>query len=290
MREHPLVDVDSHVLEPMSVWQDYLEPDLKPRAIRWSTDDNGRELMLIDGKPARQFMLRNGWMGSPEVPGGRAFEDRVTTSLGAANGADRVRMLDGEGIDITLLYPTLGIQWEPEFDDYKLAAAHARAYNSWITDLCKPHSDRLVPVAHVVASDVQEGAAELERAAGLGARGGMVSGRPINGIPYGDPYYDPLWAQAQETRIPLALHVMGYPKHLGYDMYPDTSPKIAWWGFVTLGLEVIIGLTTLFQGPSSNGSPTCASSSWRRGRGGCPTGSTGWTNTPSSSPTPQPCP
>ena len=112
MREHPLVDVDSHVLEPMSVWQDYLEPDLKPRAIRWSTDDNGRELMLIDGKPARQFMLRNGWMGSPEVPGGRAFEDRVTTSLGAANGADRVRMLDGEGIDITLLYPTLGIQWE----------------------------------------------------------------------------------------------------------------------------------------------------------------------------------
>ena len=248
MREHPLVDVDSHVLEPMSVWQDYLEPELKPRAIRWSTDDNGRELMLIDGKPARQFMLRNGWMGSPEVPGGRAFEDRVTTSLGAANGADRVRMLDGEGIDITLLYPTLGIQWEPEFEDYKLAAAHARAYNSWITDLCKPHSDRLVPVAHVVASDVQEGAAELERAAGLGARGGMVSGRPINGIPYGDPYYDPLWAKAQETRIPLALHVMGYPKHLGYDMYPDTSPKIAWWGFVTLGLEVIIGLTTLFQG------------------------------------------
>ena len=117
MREHPLVDVDSHVLEPMSVWQDYLEPDLKPRAIRWSTDDSGRELMLIDGKPARQFMLRNGWMGSPEVPGGRAFEDRVTTSLGAANGADRVRMLDGEGIDITLLYPTLGIQWEPEFED-----------------------------------------------------------------------------------------------------------------------------------------------------------------------------
>ena len=248
MREHPLVDVDSHVLEPMSVWQDYLEPDLRPRAIRWSTDDNGRELMLIDSKPARQFMLRNGWMGSPEVPGGRAFEDRVTTSLGAANGADRVRMLDGEGIDITLLYPTLGIQWEPEFDDYKLAAAHARAYNSWITDLCKPHSDRLVPVAHVVASDVQEGAAELERAAGLGARGGMVSGRPINGIPYGDAYYDPLWARAQESRIPLALHVMGYPKHLGYDMYPDTSPKIAWWGFVTLGLEVIIGLTTLFQG------------------------------------------
>ena len=37
----------------------------------------------------------------------------MTTSLGAANGADRIRMLDGEGIDITLLYPTLGIQWSP---------------------------------------------------------------------------------------------------------------------------------------------------------------------------------
>ena len=89
----------------------------------------------------------------------------------------------------------------------------------------------------------------MERAAGLGARGGMVSGRPINGIPYGDPYYYPLWAQA--SGVPHTLSPCtswATPEHLGYDMYPDTSPKIAWWGFVTLGLEVIIGLTTLFQG------------------------------------------
>ena len=68
MREHPLVDVDSHVLEPMSVWQDYLEPDLKPRAIRWSTDDNGRELMLIDGKPRSPVHAPQRLDGQPRGP------------------------------------------------------------------------------------------------------------------------------------------------------------------------------------------------------------------------------
>ena len=287
MREHPLVDVDSHVLEPMSVWQDYLEPDLRPRAIRWSTDDNGRELMLIDGKPARQFMLRNGWMGSPEVPGGRAFEDRVTTSLGAANGPDRVQLLDNEGIDITLLYPTLGIQWEPEFDDYKLAAAHARAYNSWITDLCKPHSDRLVPVAHVVASDVQEGAAELERAAGLGARGGMVSGRPINGIPYGDPYYDPLWAQARNPASLSPFTSWATPDTSATTCTPTPARRSPGGASSPSAWRSSSASPHSSRELSSKGSRTCASSCWRPGRGGCPTGSTGWTNTPNSSPTPR---
>ena len=175
MREHPLVDVDSHVLEPMSVWQDYLEPDLRPRAIRWSTDDNGRELMLIDGKPARQFMLRNGLDGQSR--GTRRTRLRRPGDHIPRRGQrrrPRTTSSTNEGIDITLLYPTLGIQWEPEFDDYKLAAAHARAYNSWITDLCKPHSDRLVPVAHVS----RLGRPRRERPRKLGAgRGAWGQGR-----------------------------------------------------------------------------------------------------------------
>ncbi|MCH7997450.1 MAG: amidohydrolase [Chloroflexi bacterium] len=246
--EHPIIDVDSHVLEPIGLWQEYLEPEYRDRAIRWARDDRGLEYMEIDGRPAKQFMLRNGWLGSPLTPGQRPFEDRVKTTLGVADGPGRIQVLDKEGIDVTLLYPTLGIQWEPEFEDFKLAAAHTRAYNSWITDMCKPYSSRLVPVAHVVVSDVQEGARELERAAGLGARGAMISGRPINGTPYGDPVYDPFWARAQDLGMPVALHVMGYPEHVGYQLYPDTSPDVAWWGFVTLALDVVIGFTTLFQG------------------------------------------
>lgn len=246
--EHPIIDVDSHVLEPIGLWPEYREPEYRERAIRWARDDHGLEYMEVDGRPAKQFMLKNGWLGSPRKPGSRAFEDRAQTTLGVADGAERIQVLNSEGIDITLLYPTLGIQWEPEFQDFKLSAAHARAYNSWIIDLCKPYSSRLVPVAHIVVSDVDEGAKELKRASGLGTRGAMISGRPITGTPYGDPYYDPFWAQAQVLGVPVALHVMGYPEHVGYELYPDTSPNVAWWGFVTLGLDVVLGFTTLFQG------------------------------------------
>ena len=80
--EHPIIDVDSHVLEPIGLWQEYLEPEYRDRAIRWARDDRGLEYMEIDGRPAKQFMLRNGWLGSPLTPGQRPFEDRIKTTLG----------------------------------------------------------------------------------------------------------------------------------------------------------------------------------------------------------------
>ena len=92
--EHPIIDVDSHVLEPIGLWQEYLEPEYRGRAIGWARDDRGLEYMEIDGRPAKQFMLRNGWLGSPLTPGQRPFEDRVKTTLGVGR---RPRAYSGPG-------------------------------------------------------------------------------------------------------------------------------------------------------------------------------------------------
>ena len=45
----PTVDADGHVLEPRDVWQRYLEPGLRDRAIRIERDADGWKLCSSTG-------------------------------------------------------------------------------------------------------------------------------------------------------------------------------------------------------------------------------------------------
>ena len=56
---------------------------------------------------------------------------------GACDPEERLKLLDAEGLDAAVLYPTLGILWEAELDDVELSQAYCRAYNRWIADFCR---------------------------------------------------------------------------------------------------------------------------------------------------------
>jgi hypothetical protein len=47
----PIVDADSHVLEPADTWQKYIDPQYRDRAVRLEHDDNGWEVLMFDNKP-----------------------------------------------------------------------------------------------------------------------------------------------------------------------------------------------------------------------------------------------
>src|SRR5207302_6401824 len=79
--------------------------------------------------------------------------------------------------------------------------------NSWAAEYCGYDLKRLQGCAIIDVDDVEAGCKELHRAAKLGLRAGMITGKPIEGHPYSSNEYDPLWAAAQEVDIPLALHV-----------------------------------------------------------------------------------
>src|SRR5207244_13437972 len=49
--------------------------------------------------------------------------------------------------------------------------------------------------------------AEIERALKLGFRGGCIPSTAPGGRPYHDPFYDPVWALAQEAGFPLSMHI-----------------------------------------------------------------------------------
>src|SRR5262249_15965615 len=47
-----VIDCDGHILEPPDLWETYLEPQYRDRALRIRVGDDGFEHLLIDGRPS----------------------------------------------------------------------------------------------------------------------------------------------------------------------------------------------------------------------------------------------
>lgn len=209
------VDADGHVLEPRDIWQKYLEPKLRDRAIRIEKDDEGVEVLLVDGLPHLALRGRLGALGGIGMDskdlmtvGKRSYEDGCP--LGGYDPSARLAVMDDEQIDIVLLYPTLGIAWEGIVRDPKLATAYCRAYNRWIVDFCSQDRRRLVPIAHICLKDPEGAVQELKRARKDGCAGVYLSPDPParDGRQFDDPALAPFWETVQDLDIPIAFHVV----------------------------------------------------------------------------------
>ncbi len=204
------IDADGHVLEPPTLWEDYLEPQYRPRALRIRVDDAGFEYLEIAGKPSQR--TRDGSLGllgamgdvearpSPE----RRYAD--TMPFGAGDAHERLELLDRENLVRSVLYPTIGLLWECELEDAELTLAYQRAYNRWIADFCRSSGGRLVPIAHLTLLDPAGSADELERAVADGCKGGFVAPFTHSRKAHGHPDHDALFARAVALGVPIAIH------------------------------------------------------------------------------------
>ena len=127
------------------------------------------------------------------TPGEITYEEARRRHPAACDPHERIKLMDQEGFDISILYPTASLQWQNDVTDPDIAAAYCEVYNDWVAEFCMPYPDRLVPATQVSLLDVDRGIKELERARKLGHKALFLRTAPDSGIPYSEPYYYPFW-------------------------------------------------------------------------------------------------
>jgi uncharacterized protein len=280
--EELLIDADGHILEPPDLWEKYLDPRYRDRALRIRVGDDGFEFLEIDGKRAEltspALLSSLGGMKKLREMGAQVEDfnegrreklqarrneratifDSLSTGrpedtylAGCAPGAmdmkERLEILDREGMAKAVIYPTLGLLWEAELFDIELSSAYCRAYNRWIAEFCQDSGGRLVPIAHLSLGDPAEAARELERAVKAGCKGAFVCPFTITRKPHGHPDHDPLFAAAQELDVPLAIHPTLEPPTWGVHQRFDGIAWADWYLDLFAAQGVSHAFATLFQ-------------------------------------------
>jgi predicted TIM-barrel fold metal-dependent hydrolase len=181
-----VIDVDSHVYEPSSVWDDYIpagERDSAKAAFHHSIDSEGNRSTVLNGAPAKDLnrskIVRQAvWQPGMSVEQIGALDPQVFAGLapGASDPKARVRDLDAMGVARQVVFPTLFGEYLPQVVDESAAVTLARAYNDWVWDFASQGEGRLHPVAVLPLQRPELAVAELQRAAGKGF--GAVMFRP----------------------------------------------------------------------------------------------------------------
>src|SRR5262245_36069640 len=202
------VDADGHVVEhPTRLWE--LAPrKYKDQVFRIETLADGREVQHWLGQTS-STSAGAGVAGMSREQREAAFRGELGYSQmvpGAYEPGPRLDAMDVDGIDQSVLYPTilLGLASIP---DVGRASALARAYNEWILEFCRTDPARLFAVAAVPQQDLAACVEAIHRAKQQGFVGVFLRPNPsIEGRYFHDPAYEPLWNALEDTGLPLGLH------------------------------------------------------------------------------------
>jgi uncharacterized protein len=201
-----IVDADRHVVEPIDMWGEYLDPAYRDAApylapAQGSAGDLPSVLMVL-GQQAMSPLPERAWV---ELA---ATHRRRAAQLAAGTTAEgQLRAMDEAGIDVAFLFPTfasylVGIDtMAPD-----LAGAFARAYNGWLYELCRGSRGRLRGVGLLSLHDPATLPEQVERIAGYGYEAVVLRPNPVKGRHLAHPDLEPLWTACERRGLAVALH------------------------------------------------------------------------------------
>jgi hypothetical protein len=100
-RIYNVIDADGHVLEPVDIWEKYIDPAYRDRAPRLIIDTDGKERLLVEGQVlgSKKGFGNIGAIGARQ---GRADETTMKYVEGRPGGfapPARIPDMDLDGID-----------------------------------------------------------------------------------------------------------------------------------------------------------------------------------------------
>ena len=221
-------DADNHYYEAEDAFTRHIDPSMAKRCMQWA-EVNGKKRLLVGGKINK--FIPNPTFDPIAAPGALEdyFRGRNTDGLDLKtmfgdldpisehpayrDRAARLELLDQQGMDGALLFPTLGVGMQ-EALKHDVPALHAafEAFNRWLDDDWgfDRGDGRLYAAPMITLADPALAEAEVRRVLEAGARIlVMIPGPVPDGEGYSSPghsKFDPVWGLINEAGIPVALH------------------------------------------------------------------------------------
>jgi predicted TIM-barrel fold metal-dependent hydrolase len=223
--DHPVIDADGHCVEYhpaiRAIIEELAGADVAERYLLAPQGHFNWYDQTVE-KRAERRTIRPPWWGIPSAN----THDRAMAVIPQVMH----ERLDEAGIDVAILYPTLGL-FAMAIGDDELRQVGCRAFNTYYQRVYAPYGDRLIPNAVIPMHTPEEAIAELDHAVGeLGFRAVLMAGhvrRPIPAATAKDPGagryalwfdnlavdsvhdYDPVWQRCVELGVAPTFHSGG---------------------------------------------------------------------------------
>src|ERR1700722_1055027 len=231
----PLFDADNHLYETREALTKYL-PQRYKGAIDY-VEVRGRTKIVVRGRiseyipnPTFDVVARPGAqeeyfrVGNPEGKSRREIFGKPIKSIAAfREPAARLALMDEQGIDRALMFPTLASLVEERMrEDPDLTHAAIHALNQWLYETWSfDYEGRIFATPVITLPIVERAIEELEWVLARGARVVLIRPAPVWGYrgprSFGLEEFDPFWQKVVESDVLVAMH----SSDSGYERYAN---------------------------------------------------------------------
>jgi predicted TIM-barrel fold metal-dependent hydrolase len=220
------VDADNHYYEPIDAFTRHLDKKFAWRGVRPVQD--GKHVQVLMGGKVNRF-IPNPTFDPIIVPGCLDAQFRGQIPKGTdprtlmkveplreeyRDRVKRLAVMDAQGLESVLLFPTLGCGVEQGLrGDVDATMASLSAFNRWLEeDWGFDHDGRLIGAPMLSLADPEAACRELDSLLQRGARIVHVRPAPVPGPngttrSLGNKIHDPVWARLAEASVPAAFHL-----------------------------------------------------------------------------------
>jgi len=231
----PLFDADNHLYETRDAFTKFL-PDQYKGAIDY-VDVHGRTKIVVRGvisnyipNPTFEVVARPGAqeeyfrVGNPEGKSRREIFGKPMKSIPAfRDPVSRLALMDEQGIDRALMFPTLASLIEERMRDApELTHEVIHSLNQWLHETWSfDYEGRIFATPIITLPIVERAIEELEWVLERGARVVLIRPAPAYGYrgprSFGKEEFDPFWQKVVENDVLVAMH----SSDSGYERYAN---------------------------------------------------------------------
>ena len=214
-----IFDSDRHVMEPLTIWEQYVEPQVfKAFPIEMIVDDPTKAQARIAqygqkagiGVPPTFTIAGEPILANWDVPLQLATANKKGSGEQrkmAMTGDGQLQSMDVDNIAKAAIFSTFaGYIVNHKALTAKASLAYAQGYNNWLYDYCRVDKNRLRGVGLMSRHKPENMVAQLDDIINKGWKTVTLRPEVIKGKAVGDEVYEKFWAACEQNDIGVAFH------------------------------------------------------------------------------------